>query len=170
MGVVCHLYDRALHWKQPILDLGYPVISLKMKSIRDLPRGVVRLRRVLKRYPVDLIHTHLYGANLVGRLAAAITGLPVVSSLHNPDYEPVVYKDNPALSPAKSWILNQLDRFTCRLARPRFVAVSQYVKESALRHLGIPRIGRRSSTTPLTRRRSLAVRTSQPRRFESARN
>jgi glycosyltransferase involved in cell wall biosynthesis len=135
--MVCHLYDRALHWRQPILDLGYPVESLRMSSIRDLPRGVVRLLRLLKQHPVDLIHTHLYGANLVGRLAAAMAGVPVVSSLHNPDYEPATLRDNPALSPAKSWILRGLDRLSCRLARPAFVAVSEYVKQSAVTYLGI---------------------------------
>lgn len=138
-GMVCHLYDRATHWRQPILDLGYPVMSLNMKSIRDLPRGVMRFLRLLKQHPVDVIHTHLYGANLVGRLAGAITGVPVVSSLHNPDYEPATFRDNPAVSQPKSWILCRLDRLTCRLARPEFVAVSEYVKRSAVKHLGISR-------------------------------
>lgn len=137
-GIVCHLYDRALHWRQPILDLGYPVMSLKMTSIRDLPRGVARLSWLLKEHPVDLIHTHLYGANLLGRLVGALRSVPVVSSLHNPDYEPETFKDNAALSPGKVRILNWLDRLSSWLARPEFVAVSQYVKQSAVRHLGIP--------------------------------
>jgi glycosyltransferase involved in cell wall biosynthesis len=137
-GVVCHLYDRATDWRQPIRDLGYPVISLGLTSIRDLPRGVIRLLRLFRRQQIDVVHTHLYGANLAGRVAAAIAGVPVVSSLHNPDYEPAVLKDNPALSPAKVWILNRLDRLSCRLARPHFVAVSEYVRQSAARHLGIP--------------------------------
>ena len=137
-GVVCHLYDRALHWRQPILDLGYPVMSLRLASNRDLPRGVLRLTRLLTQHPVDLIHTHLYGASLVGRIVGAIRGVPVVSSLHNPDYEASTMTDNAALSPAKLWLLRWLDRASCRLARPEFVAVSQYVKQSAAHHLGIP--------------------------------
>ncbi len=137
-GIVCHLYDRALHWKQPILDLGYPVVSLGMRSIRDLPQGVARLVRLLRRDPVDLIHTHLYGANLVGRVAAAARGVPVVSSLHNPDYDAAIFVDNVALSPTKLRLLCWLDRVSCRLAHPEFVAVSEYVKQSAAQHLGIP--------------------------------
>lgn len=136
-GAVCHLYDRALDWRQPILDLGYPVMSLHLRSLRDLPRGVVRLLRLLKRHPVDLIHTHLYGANLIGRIAGAIRGVPVVSSLHNPDYEPSILKDNPAMSRSKLRILCWLDRMSCRIARPEFVAVSQYVKCSAEKFLGV---------------------------------
>jgi glycosyltransferase involved in cell wall biosynthesis len=138
-GMVCHLYDRALHWRQPIEDLGYPVLSLRLRSLRDVPRGVARLLRILREHPVDVIHTHLYGANLVGRIAGAIAGVPVVSSLHNPDYEPAVLKDNPALSPAKIWVLNRLDRLSSALARPYFVAVSEYVKQSGVTHLGIRR-------------------------------
>jgi len=90
------------------------------------------------RQPVDLIHTHLFGANLVGRSAAALHGVPVVSSLHNPDYEIEILWDNAALSPAKLRLLRWLDRMSCRVARPEFVAVSQYVKQSSMRHLGIP--------------------------------
>lgn len=137
-GVVCHLYDRALHWREPIVDLGYPVMSLHLRSLRDVPRGVVRLLKLLRHYPADLIHTHLYGANLVGRIAGAIGRVPVVSSLHNPDYEPAILKDNPAMSPSKLRILCWLDRLSCRLARPGFVAVSHYVKTSAERFLRIP--------------------------------
>jgi len=137
-GLVCHLYDRALHWRQPILDLGYPVLSLGMKSIRDLPQGVARLARILRHERVDVVHTHLYGANLVGRIAAAMRGVPVISSLHNPDYEPAAIRDNAALSPVKLRLLCWLDRASCRLARPEFVAVSQYVKRSAVQYLGIP--------------------------------
>lgn len=138
-GVVCHLYDhRSLHWRQAIVELGYAVVSLGMTSVRDLPRGVIRLSRLLTRHRIDVLHTHLFGANLVGRMAAAVAGIPVVSSLHNPDYDPSVFVDNPSLSPRKLRILRWLDRATCRLARPEFVAVSSYVKESAKRHLGIP--------------------------------
>lgn len=137
-GMVCHLYDRALHWKQPILNLGYPVRSLHLRSLWDVPRGVVRMLVLLRHHPVDLIHTHLYGANLVGRIAGAIRGVPVVSSLHNPDYEPAILRDNPAMSPFKLRVLRWLDRISCRLARVEFVAVSHYVKESAEQYLGVP--------------------------------
>lgn len=135
-GIVCQLYGRALHWRQPIQDLGYPVLSLNMRSIRDLPRGVFRLLRLLRRHPVDLIHTHLYGANLVGRIAAALGGVPVVSSIHSPDYEPAATRN---LSPLKVRTIRWLDRLSCRLGHPSFVAVSQYVRRSAERDLGIPR-------------------------------
>lgn len=136
---VCHLYDRALHWRQPLLDLGYPVVSLGLRSTRQIPRGVLRLLRHLQRHPVDLIHTHLYGANLVGRIAGVIRRVPVVSSLHNPDYDPLILQDNPGMSPMKMTVLRWLDRLSCELSRPEFVAVSDYVAHSAGQFLGVPR-------------------------------
>lgn len=138
VGRVCHLYDRALHWRDSILELGYPVTSLHLNSVRELLQGVIRLRRQLRRDPVDVIHTHLFGANVVGRLAARSLGMPVVSSLHNPDYEPIIHQDNPAMSAGKLWMLRQMDRWSCAVARPDFVAVSDYVKQSAVARLGVP--------------------------------
>lgn len=137
-STVCHLYDRAPHWREPIRDLGYPVMSLGMQSIRDLPRGIIRLSALLKEHPVDLIHTHLYGANLVGRIAGVWRGIPVVSSLHNPDYEPATLIDNAVLSPTKLRLMCWLDRLSCWLADPEFIAVSEYVKQSAMTYLHVP--------------------------------
>lgn len=137
-NAVCHLYDRALHWRQPLQDLGYPVWSLGMSSLFDAGRGTLNLYKLLRRERIDLIHTHLYGANLVGRLAGRLRRIPVISSLHNPDYEPSVLQDNPRLSPVKLNMLRMLDRVSCAIGHPRFIAVSDYVRRSAITFLGIP--------------------------------
>jgi glycosyltransferase involved in cell wall biosynthesis len=138
-GVVCHLYDRALHWRQPILDLGYPVVSLGLRSIYGSGLGVLRLLRLLGRERIDIVHTHLYRANVIARVEARIGQAPLVNSLHNPDYDLAALRDNPALSPAKLRALRFVDRFTCRIGRPEFVAVSEHVRDAAVRDLRIPR-------------------------------
>lgn len=137
-GIVCHLYDRDLHWRQPIVDLGYPVHSLHMTSIYDIAQGLARLLRLLNHEPVDIIHTHLYGANLIGRIAGRLTHHQVVSSLHNPDYDPILLRNNPSLSPSKLGFIRFLDRLTCWIAKPDFLAVSEFVKDSATRYLRLP--------------------------------
>lgn len=64
---------------------GHPVNSLAL----DLKRTpffliVLRLRRLLRHLQPHLLHTHLYHANLYGRLAALGLGLPgIVVSVHN---------------------------------------------------------------------------------------
>jgi len=136
-GVVCHLYDARLHWRQPLLDLGYPVVSLGMRDFFDVRTGLLRLSRLMRQTKVNLIHTHLYGANLYGRIVGRLHRIPVVSSLHNPDYEPEVLQDAQRLTPAKVAMMRWLDRMSHRLARPSYVAVSRHIKTSAVQRLGI---------------------------------
>jgi len=136
-GVVCHVYDRNEFWNEAIRSMGYPVVNLGCRSIYDLGRGLVRLLDLLRREPVDLIHTHLFGANVLGRVAGRIRRIPVLSSLHCPDYEPTVLQDNPRMSRAKLNALRLLDRLSCGFADPHFVSVSDYVKQSSVRHLGL---------------------------------
>lgn len=136
-GIVVYLYDRNEFWNEPIRQLGYPVVCLRLRSIYGLPLGLIRLLRLLKREPVDLIHTHLFGANLLGRIAGRLHRIPVLSSLHCPDYEPVLLQDNPKLTKTKLAALRILDLLSCRFADPEFLAVSKYVKQSAVQYLGI---------------------------------
>lgn len=136
-GIVVYLYDRNEFWNESIRRLGYPVVCLRLRSIYGLPLGLIRLLRLLRREPVDLIHSHLFGANVLGRIAGRIRGIPVISSLHCPDYEATLFQDNPRMSRAKLWVLRLFDRLTCRIADPEFVSVSEYVKQSSVRHLGL---------------------------------
>jgi len=108
-----------------------------MKSLRDAPLGMLRLWKLLRSRPVDLIHAHLYNANLLGRLIGTAKRIPVVSSLHSVDYEPSFFQTDPFVSQWKLHILRVLDRVSCRFANPEFVSVSEYVKASAVKHLGI---------------------------------
>jgi len=136
-SIVCHLYDRDFHWRQPILELGYPVYSLGMTSLADGGRGVLRLRSLLKREPMDLIHTHLYGANLLGRTVGSLMGIPVISSVHSVEFVPVLSRAYAGISSTKLWILHLLDRFSRWVADPEFVAVSRYAQEAAVQYLAI---------------------------------
>jgi len=136
-SIVCHLYDRDLHWRQPILELGYPVYSLGITSLADGVRGVLRLRSLLKREPMDLIHTHLYGANLLGRTAGVLMGISVISSVHSVEFVPVLSRAYAGISSTKLRILHLLDRFSRWIADPEFLAVSRYAQESAVQYLAI---------------------------------
>ncbi len=63
---------------------GIPVFCLEKRPKLDW-RLCGRLRRLFKEQKVDLIHTHLFTANLWGRLAAWGTGVPVVVTEHSTD-------------------------------------------------------------------------------------
>ena len=64
---------------------GFPIASLNL-DIKRTPawRIIAAVRRLLKTTQPDILHTHLYHANLYGRLAALGLGLKgVVASVHN---------------------------------------------------------------------------------------
>ncbi|HEX9960781.1 MAG TPA: glycosyltransferase family 4 protein [Pyrinomonadaceae bacterium] len=135
---VVTVFSAADYWKQPILDLDVPVSTLDCRSLRDILTGVQRLRKEIARFQPDLIHTHLWAANIIGRIAGFLTGVPVLSSIHNPEYEPEVFTDTTELNSKKLFVARSLDKWTARFACRKMLAVSRYVKESASRHLDFP--------------------------------
>ncbi|HEV2861487.1 MAG TPA: glycosyltransferase family 4 protein [Pyrinomonadaceae bacterium] len=137
-STVVTVYSRATHWREPIRELGVEVYSLDCAGPRDFPRGVARLRDLIKRTRPDLLHTHLWGANVIGRAAGFLAGVPVVSSVHNPDYEPEAWNDGSSVSLRKRKLIRGIDRWTARFACDRMVAVSDYVRRSTHRRLGFP--------------------------------
>jgi glycosyltransferase involved in cell wall biosynthesis len=131
------LFSARRHFAQALSDLRVPEHCLDLSSTFDLPRGVRRLRAQLGSHPVDIVHTHLFAANLVGRVAARLEGIPVVSTIHDADYEPVVRLGNPGLTPWKQALLQLGDRWTAKLSRAHMIAVSEYVAASVRRRLGV---------------------------------
>ena len=136
-STVITVYSNATHWLEPINALGVQVVPLGCSSIRDIPKGIRTLRRWLRANQPDLIHSHLWAANIIGRVAGRLTGTPVISSVHNPDHEPEAWADGAQVSLNKRRVAKLLDRWTAHAGSDRLIAVSNYVKQSANRHLGI---------------------------------
>ena len=134
-STVITVYSHGTHFREPITELGVPVVSLDCRSTRDIPKGISRLRAWLRANRPDLIHSHLWAANIIGRLAGRITGIPVVSSVHNPDHEPQAWSDGADVSLITRHAVKALDRWTANLGSDRMVAVSDYVRKSAARDL-----------------------------------
>lgn len=63
--------------------LGAALHTLAMRSRLDL-RPALALARLMKAHGYRLIHTHTPRSVLVGRLAAALAGVPLVHHLHSP--------------------------------------------------------------------------------------
>ncbi len=134
---VVTLFAEPNDYSAELTQLGAPQDCLGLAGPRDLPRGIVRLERLLRSTPTDLVHTHLFCANIVGRLAARLRGVPVVSTLHAADYEPAARLGNPGLRPWKHELLRHLDRLSIMASGAHAVAVSDYVAMSARRRLGV---------------------------------
>lgn len=58
----------------------YPEI-LKINSLRDF-KNIKRLRRLIRNFKPDVIHSHLMHPNLITRLANYRTGIPLVNTIH----------------------------------------------------------------------------------------
>jgi glycosyltransferase involved in cell wall biosynthesis len=137
-STVITVYPHATHWLEPIEALGVPVVPLNCQNTRDIPKGIKTLRTWLRANKPDLIHSHLWAANIIGRIAGRLTGTPVISSIHNPDHEEQAWADGADVSLIKRKIVRSLDRWTAKAGNDRLIAVSNYVKESANRHLHVP--------------------------------
>ena len=70
-------------WGNLLDDTQVNLTPLGMGSIRQLPRALDGLSRVVRTYRPDIVHTHLVHANVIGRWAARRAGLPFVSTEHN---------------------------------------------------------------------------------------
>jgi glycosyltransferase involved in cell wall biosynthesis len=101
----------------------FPVHVLPIRGALDVP-ATRRLRALLRRERIDLLHTHtLLEGNVVGRVAGRLAGARVVAHMHIEN----VFRDGPG---RRVQIL--LDDATARLAH-RIVAVSDATRESLVR-------------------------------------
>ncbi|HKQ06578.1 MAG TPA: glycosyltransferase family 4 protein [Blastocatellia bacterium] len=137
-STVITVFSRDDYWAEAIKQLGVQVISLNCGGYRDLIKGIWRLRRWLSDARPDVLHTHLWAANVIGRMAGRLSGVPVISSIHDSDYEPETWSDGSEVSAWKRYLIRAIDRQSARLGCARMLAVSDYVRQSARRHLKFP--------------------------------
>ena len=128
----------------PPLDLadelrsaGIAVMTLNLPAFGDMPFAMLRLIGIIKLLRPDIIHTWLARADLSGRMAAVLSGLPVVSAVQAPMYEPTVFLDNPRQKKWKLEIVRKLDQVTSRVSNTLHVACSHLVQTSIQRALYI---------------------------------
>lgn len=91
------------------------------------PRPVLALASIIRRERIDLVQTHLAGADVQGGLAAWLTGRPTVSVLQS------VAEDRAGYSRPRRIVAD----FATRHLADRFVAVSEAVKASHVTELGV---------------------------------
>ena len=63
---------------------GVPVLSLGMRAGKADPRALIRLARHLRRFRPQVLHAHMFHANLMARLIRLIYPVPVlISTIHS---------------------------------------------------------------------------------------
>jgi glycosyltransferase involved in cell wall biosynthesis len=103
---------------------GVRVLCLDRMRSKRFDWGAVRdLIRLLRTQRIALVHSHLYHANLYGRIAAFLSGVPAIATVHN------VY----ARRKFHRKLLNKL----LSRASARVIAVSDDIREDLVKHDGI---------------------------------
>lgn len=132
--VVCS-YSRDEGVEDQLRATGVKVTHLSSKWFVG---RLLELRRRLEEGRPRLVHTMIIESDLLGRLAAAGTGIPVVTSLVNTSYDPVRLNDR-NVSRWKLAIVRFVDGITARRLTAGFHALTEAVAQDAERALGIPR-------------------------------
>ncbi|MBI2857840.1 MAG: glycosyltransferase family 4 protein [Chloroflexi bacterium] len=131
---------RFKHVDEAIRQSGVPLVCLGIRGPYDL-RSIWRLRRVIRQYDIDLVHMGIFGSEFPALLAAIWTKKPTVAILQSMfDLPTRLQADNDArlLSRCKWRTLYAAHAVLSRVAKIRFVALSEAVKRSAMDELHLP--------------------------------
>lgn len=101
-------------------------------------RAMAHVRRAIRAFRPDIVHTSLFDADVAGRLAAWLCGVPCITSFVNTPYGPEARAAETA--PARKLQTVQiLDRLLSRHATSGFHAISDATADHAVRYLGVER-------------------------------
>lgn len=127
------LHRREEGVERAVREAGFSIDFLPGEGYLRRASGLTRLARNLR---PDLLHSAIFEADLVTRLAAARLGLPNITSLVNTSYEPVRLQD-PNIRWWRLRAAQVLDGLSARVTT-HFHAITEAVKRSAMRRLLIP--------------------------------
>lgn len=128
--------DPLLHYADIAEKLGIEVICLGLPGKFRLPACIAALRRIIRERKVDLVHTQLFWANVAGRIAGRLCGVPVITSFQNTDYEPERIKSF-GMGRPKASAMRWIDAVTSRCCLTHSVAVSESVSTHIQHYLGL---------------------------------
>lgn len=131
--VAC-IHRRKEGVQEQVQALGVEVVFLQKTN---WPARILELRALIQRIQPDILHTSLYEADQLGRLASIGTGVAVISSLVNTAYDPVRLRD-PNIKPAKLRVAKFIDAWTARRFNTHFHAITHAVRASAIEDYHIP--------------------------------
>lgn len=128
-NTLVHLYEPATFGEE-LRELGVEIRGLALGGKKDLARGIATLQGWLSRSRPDIVHTWLYDADQVGRIAACLARVPhIVSALQSTWWAPEALAVAGAPS-AATRALKQVDIFTGLASNCTYVACSHFVGRS----------------------------------------
>ncbi|MCB0164575.1 MAG: glycosyltransferase [Anaerolineae bacterium] len=134
--LICHIYPGQ-SLKSTYLQAGIAVISLDVPGNYSFGQAIRRVKAVAQNEQVDLIHTTLFRADIVGRSVGQLLGIPVVGSFVNESYAPVRWQTLSLPHRLKLYGVRWLDAQSARWTQ-HFAANSETVKATNAQSLNIP--------------------------------
>lgn len=123
---------QADNLRAEIETMGIPTRGLGMRNLREWRVGLFRLARLFRRWRPRLVHTQVFGADVYGRVAATLAGVPrVVTTVQTLPYDR-------RLARFYSKRRKIADYLTARFWTDHFVAVSEPVRDALIAEFGIP--------------------------------
>lgn len=92
--------------------------------------SIVKLLFFIKSEEIDIIHTQLFYADILGRIIGFVTHRPVITTVQSS-----IYEANVDFLYSKKRLL--VDRLTSRLFNTKFIAVSEFVRSSLKKMFGL---------------------------------
>jgi glycosyltransferase involved in cell wall biosynthesis len=138
--VVVRLYQSDL-LEPRLTEVGVPVVPLGFRSGRagrSWPLAALKLRRVLRRWRPDVIHTSLFSGNLVGQLAGASLGIPVLSTFNRTGELALQRSLQPGVASWRGRAMQAVGRWSASRGDVHFRAVGDYARQTNCASMGIP--------------------------------
>jgi len=126
---IWYLYPNSTLQRE-FTSLGIKTECLNLKKDIRSFKSIFKLWHFIIREKIDIIHTQLFYADILGRFVGFLGHKPVISTVQSSVYEQSVkflYSNNRLL----------IDRFTAKLFNTKIIAVSEFVKSSIQRKLGL---------------------------------
>ena len=128
------LEHRSVGIEDEILRAGFNVTFLSPGNILN---QVLELRRIIKNYSPDLVHSVLFRSAMRVRLTKPLLPFFHVESLVNCSYSPIRYKD-PQINSTGLRIYKFFNQRTQSWGTDKFVAITHEVRKHAMEYVHIP--------------------------------
>ncbi|MDI6890026.1 MAG: glycosyltransferase [Thermodesulfovibrionales bacterium] len=115
--IVCCIREKG-EIGEEIEKMGFEVIAMMRKSKMWDIKIVTDILRIIRDRKIHLVHTHLYHANMYGRIASLIARKPVIATEHN------IYPYYKMKRRVINWLLAK--------KTDRIIAVSEMVKKEVM--------------------------------------
>ena len=117
-------------------DVARNRVDVRLLRGNNVVSRALELRGILSKERPDLVHTALFDASLVGRLASARGGPPVLTSLVSTPYAPARLRD-PNIGRISLESVRLIDGWSARHLTSHFHAITNAVKRAAVTALGV---------------------------------